>query len=243
MSLGPGIIPPRATLTFETLLVSLNPASDDEEELSIQTAPARPPEAESTPAPKEEENQELGDHQMKHDTSLVSPNVKTYSAAIPTKLPDLPITGIEGASTAPAAVATQQPIKPPPGSDPDDEPGAVNGECRLLGPFALIVQAGLGLLAVSSLIFKRWRERPRRPFKIWFFDVSKQVVGSVLLHILNLLMSMFSSADFELAHKAQEFSASLENAQNKQVNPCSWYLINIAIDVSRLIRLPRASAY
>lgn len=138
-----------------------------------------------------------------------------------------------------AAAETQQPIPPPPppspSSSPDRDgknPGAVDGECRLLGPFALFVQAGLGLLAISSLLFKRYRERPRRPFKIFFLDASKQVMGSALLHVLNILMSIFTTSDSNLAHKAQELSAQLQNVKTQQVNPCSWYLINIAIDVS-----------
>ena len=111
-------------------------------------------------------------------------------------------------------------------------PGAEDGECRLLGPFALFVQAGLGCLALLSLVFKRWRERPRRPLKIWFFDVSKQVFGSVLLHIMNLLLSMLSSGDFEAANHAKQVAAQLEASTGKGPNPCSFYLINLAIDVS-----------
>ena len=98
--------------------------------------------------------------------------------------------------------------------------GAENGECRLLGPFALFVQGALGLLALLSLVFKRWRERPQRPVKIWAFDASKQVVGSALLHVANLFMSMLSSG--ELTFKANEY----------QANPCSFYLLNLAIDVT-----------
>ena len=98
--------------------------------------------------------------------------------------------------------------------------GAENGECKLLGPFALFVQGALGLLALLSLVFKRWRERPQRPLKIWAFDASKQVVGSALLHVANLFMSMLSSG--ELTPKADDY----------QANPCSFYLLNLAIDVS-----------
>lgn len=56
--------------------------------------------------------------------------------------------------------------------------------------------------------------------KIWAFDASKQVVGSALLHVANLLMSMVSSG--ELKVKAGDY----------QANPCSFYLLNLAIDVS-----------
>lgn len=100
------------------------------------------------------------------------------------------------------------------------KPGAENGECKLLGPFALFVQGALGLLALLSLVFKRWRERPQRPVKIWAFDASKQVVGSALLHVANLLMSEISSG--ALTVKANDY----------QANPCSFYLLNLAIDVS-----------
>lgn len=97
---------------------------------------------------------------------------------------------------------------------------AGNGQCRLLGPFAVFVQAALGILALLSLVFKRWRERPQRKKLIWGFDASKQVVGSALLHVANLLMSMVSSG--ELKAKAVAY----------QANPCSFYLLNLAIDTT-----------
>lgn len=94
-----------------------------------------------------------------------------------------------------------------------------NGECQLLGPFSLLVQAALGGLALLSLVYKRYRERPQRPLKIWAFDVSKQVFGSVMLHLANLILSMFSAGHFEIR-------------QEYQPNPCSFYLLNLGIDVS-----------
>ena len=101
--------------------------------------------------------------------------------------------------------------------------GAENGECKLLGPFALFIQGALGILALGSLVFKRWRERPQRPIKIWAFDASKQVVGSGLLHLANLFMSMLSSGELTPSPKAGDY----------QANPCSFYLLNLAIDVSQ----------
>lgn len=106
-------------------------------------------------------------------------------------------------------------------------------ECRLLGPFALFVQGALGLLALLSLVFKRWRERPRRPLKVWFFDVSKQIVGTFLLHLANLAMSEFSSGSFEVQGNEKEWAdASKPDHNGRQPNPCSFYLLNLAIDVS-----------
>ncbi len=106
---------------------------------------------------------------------------------------------------------------------PKDD-GENNGECQLLGSFALFIQGALGGLALLSLVYKRWRERPQRPVKIWAFDASKQVFGSVLLHIANLLMSMLSAGQLTVSPSTRGY----------QPNPCSFYLLNLAIDVSYL---------
>jgi hypothetical protein len=101
------------------------------------------------------------------------------------------------------------------------------GECQLLGPFALWIQLLLGLLALSALVFKRWRERPQRPLKIWTFDVSKQVVGSVLVHMANLVMSMLSSGQFDIT-----IAGSAKGEEDNEANPCSFYFLNLAIDTT-----------
>ncbi|KAK1986411.1 vacuolar membrane protein-domain-containing protein [Colletotrichum cereale] len=110
-----------------------------------------------------------------------------------------------------------------------------NGECSLLGSFALIVQAALGGLALLSLVFKRWRERPQRPVKIWFFDVSKQVFGSVLVHIANIFMSMLTSGRFSVALDptvASNARMLMSRNEDYTPNPCSFYLLNLAIDTT-----------
>jgi hypothetical protein len=132
---------------------------------------------------------------------------------------------------APSAIVVPDPAKSAGGVSPME--GDDNGECHLLGPYALLVQGALGLLAVSSLIFKRYRETPRRPLKIWFFDASKQVFGSVLLHLANILMSMLSSGSFDVAAKtAATPQYAGADDEGKVPNPCSFYLLNLAIDVS-----------
>lgn len=135
------------------------------------------------------------------------------------------------------------PPPPPPHSEdeqhggkggPKDHPPEGNGECRLLGPFALLIQGALGALALLSLVWKRYRERPRRPLKVWSFDVSKQVVGSMMLHLANLFMSMLSSGDFKMAAEERLEKHKPGFAQDKDMpNPCSFYLLNLAIDVSQ----------
>ena len=106
------------------------------------------------------------------------------------------------------------------------------GQCHLLGPFALIVQGALGIVAILSLVVKRWRETPKRPWLIWFFDVSKQVVGSVLVHILNLLMSNLGAG--ELVNAAQQAAGKNGDGKQRKPNPCSFYLLNLGIDVSTI---------
>ncbi|KAE8440754.1 hypothetical protein EG329_006613 [Mollisiaceae sp. DMI_Dod_QoI] len=144
---------------------------------------------------------------------------------------DMPALTTTAATIAATAISLSDPHDSEP-SPPD------NGECRLLGPFAIFVQGALGLLALLALVYKRWRERPQRPMKIWFFDVSKQVVGSVLVHIANLLMSMLSSGQFSIALDPASVSARgiqkrmIDSQGNYKPNPCSFYLLNLAIDTT-----------
>jgi hypothetical protein len=119
-----------------------------------------------------------------------------------------------------------------------------SGECRLLGSFALFVQLALGGLALLSLVYKRWRERPQRPLKIWAFDVSKQVVGSVLVHVANVFMSMLTSGRFSIKVEpvsVQTVARLLRRDDDVYVpNPCSFYLLNLAIDVGSIYPTTRA---
>ncbi|KAK9454550.1 vacuolar membrane protein-domain-containing protein [Dipodascopsis uninucleata] len=93
---------------------------------------------------------------------------------------------------------------------------SMGDECQLLGPFALLVQGAMGALAILSLVFKRYKEHPRRPVLIWAFDVSKQVWGACGIHILNLFLANFSS----------------NNAEDVPTSPCNWYFLNILLDTT-----------
>jgi hypothetical protein len=78
----------------------------------------------------------------------------------------------------------------------------VTERCQLLGTTALIVQATsaydspdhmlmvVGLLVITSLIIKRQLEKRKRPWRIWLWDVGKQLVGQALVHALNLLVRL-----------------------------------------------------
>ncbi|AEO53581.1 hypothetical protein MYCTH_2295106 [Thermothelomyces thermophilus ATCC 42464] len=146
-----------------------------------------------------------------------------------------------------------------PTSIPTPDPGALTagpprpGECSLLGSFAIFVQLALGGLALLSLVYKRWRERPQRPVKIWFFDVSKQVFGSVLVHGANVFMSLLTSGKFSIEADASAVAhgrvvrravlegvfgrggiigARGEEGEGYVPNPCSFYLLNLGIDTT-----------
>jgi hypothetical protein len=206
-----GPIPAGSTLIFETELMGI--AGVEKEPVS---APPRPT---------------VGHIGTPIETDVVTSDVPTLTPPTPTPSPSAAESIKEPATSA--ALAADPATTTSTEASPMDE--AQDNECHLLGPYALIVQGALGLLAVSSLFYKRWRESPRRPLKIWFFDVSKQVFGSVLLHLANILMSMLSSGSFDVAAKTKatpQFAGA--DDEGRQPNPCSFYLLNLAIDVSPL---------
>ncbi|CAA7260137.1 unnamed protein product [Cyclocybe aegerita] len=92
-------------------------------------------------------------------------------------------------------------------------PGVDPPSCQLLGPTALVVQGLMGILVILSLVYKRHRETPKRPWRIWLFDVSKQVVGQLFVHGANLLVSGLAS-------------------HHTSSNACVSYFLNILIDTT-----------
>lgn len=150
----------------------------------------------------------------------------------PTHTADIePAMTIFSAVSSTVAAMTASSTTATPTSAPDSPHDSPEGECQLLGSFALIVQAALGALALLSLVYKRYRERPQRPLKIWFFDVSKQVFGSVLVHIANIFMSMLTSGRFSI--KLEPGAVQGRSDDPYVPNPCSFYLLNLGIDVSK----------
>lgn len=96
------------------------------------------------------------------------------------------------------------PVGPP--HTPPDTP-ADPQRCKLLGTTGLVVQAlsklpslphcsptthtahpPVGVLVIASLVIKKQLEKRKRSWRIWFLDVSKQLVGQAVVHALNLLV-------------------------------------------------------
>uniref|UniRef100_A0A8C3T927 Transmembrane protein 110 n=1 Tax=Chelydra serpentina TaxID=8475 RepID=A0A8C3T927_CHESE len=81
----------------------------------------------------------------------------------------------------------------------------------LLGRLGVLVQALLATAAFSTLMLKRFQEpkEERRPWRIWFYDTSKQGIGALFIHFANVFLS---------GHTAED--------------PCSLYLMNFILDAT-----------
>ncbi|XP_035003904.1 transmembrane protein 110, like [Hippoglossus stenolepis] len=87
--------------------------------------------------------------------------------------------------------------------------GCDNG--ALTDRFGVLIQALLAAVAFSTLMLKRFREPVgiRRPWRIWFYDTSKQAIGALFIHFANVFLSTLTEED-----------------------PCSLYLMNFLLDAT-----------
>ncbi|XP_023664630.2 transmembrane protein 110, like isoform X1 [Paramormyrops kingsleyae] len=87
--------------------------------------------------------------------------------------------------------------------------GCDNG--ALMDNFGVLIQALLAVVAFSTLMLKRFREPAgiRRPWRIWFYDTSKQAIGALFIHFANVFLSTLTIED-----------------------PCSLYLMNFLLDAT-----------
>ncbi|XP_064864293.1 store-operated calcium entry regulator STIMATE-like isoform X2 [Oncorhynchus nerka] len=81
----------------------------------------------------------------------------------------------------------------------------------LTNRFGVLIQGFLAIVAFSTLMVKRFREPVgiRRPWRIWFYDTSKQAIGALFIHFANVFLSNLTELD-----------------------PCSLYLINFLLDAT-----------
>lgn len=89
-----------------------------------------------------------------------------------------------------------------------------NDQCSkgdLTNRFALALQGVLGIVSFGVLILKRTCEDPenRRTWSVWFLDTSKQGLGMMFMHVINVFTS--------------------ETNQNN-VDPCTFYLTSFILD-------------
>lgn len=82
------------------------------------------------------------------------------------------------------------------------------------GPIAVLAQLALLSVVLTTLLIKRHRERPRRPWNVWFLDVSKQAISAAAGHTCGLLIAI-------IAHHYSRGSSE-----------CGWYLVVYSIDTT-----------
>lgn len=107
----------------------------------------------------------------------------------------------------PSLVASLAPSHPP------DYPDVDKRTCQLMGPTALVVQALMGVGVVATLLYKRQREKPQRKWRVWLFDVSKQIIGQIVVHFGNIGISDW------ISHISVK-------------NPCVTYFLNVLVDAT-----------
>lgn len=82
----------------------------------------------------------------------------------------------------------------------------------MVGLLGILIQVGLGLLSFSVLIIKRYFEHPKRPWKIWKLDASKQIISQLIAHFINLTISLALTYD------------------QKNSDECLWYFVTNIFD-------------
>ena len=81
------------------------------------------------------------------------------------------------------------------------------------------MQGLLGVLSFSSLLLKRRWEIPKRAWKIFLLDISKQAAQAFWAHTLNVILAVY-----------------LKLAVNKG-NGCEWYFVNFSSDIFIVLAL------
>ena len=90
-----------------------------------------------------------------------------------------------------------------------------------MGPTALVVQALMGMGVIATLLYKRQREKPQRKWRVWLFDISKQIIGQIVVHFSNIGISDW------ISHISVK-------------NPCVTYFLNVLVDATiGMCALPR----
>jgi hypothetical protein len=90
------------------------------------------------------------------------------------------------------------------------------GKCSLLGgTVGYSCQFILFVVAFGSLIYKRYREEPKRTLTVWTMDVSKQVVSTGIAHLSGMFWSFIMK--HYTVHSASE---------------CAWYFIMFSTDTT-----------
>ena len=105
------------------------------------------------------------------------------------------------------------------------------GECQLFGLFGMFVQMALAFLCISALVgkyeilfqyepnyfiftVKKFLPGENRSWKVFCFDIWKQLLTALFAHFLNLVLAVYLE---DLTHEG---------------NGCVWYLVTMLLDTS-----------
>ncbi|CCK72258.1 uncharacterized protein KNAG_0J01770 [Huiozyma naganishii CBS 8797] len=106
------------------------------------------------------------------------------------------------------------------------------GTCQLLGPVSLIIQCLMGLLVVMVLLLKRNYEHPRRKLIVWAYDISKQMIGSLVIHFLNLGISVWKRRSSSVRFLFHMAGAGDDGDDGDDGEQCDWYFVNLLMDTT-----------
>lgn len=85
----------------------------------------------------------------------------------------------------------------------------------------------MGLTAFGMLLIKRQYEHPRRELLVWWYDISKQLIGSLGIHFVNLGISILK--DHETMWSTILKLTLNDDDDNDQ---CDWYFVNLLMDTT-----------
>ena len=108
--------------------------------------------------------------------------------------------------------------------------------CHLLaGSFAVVIQAFIGIVSLSTLVYKRFIDNSRRPLEIWLMDVSKQIFSSIFIHFWNIALSIIFTN--KLDNLRLNSSNGVDVAQIRRgvvyfwvPDECSFYFLSFVFD-------------
>lgn len=110
-------------------------------------------------------------------------------------------------------------------------PPTEDNKCELISTFSLLTQASLGLLCISCLIVKRFYEYPaRRTWPVWCFDVLKQLIGAMGLHVCNVTLSILKGGGSGSGSDVGNGGIHRFDDSADGEDPCDWYFLNIVFD-------------
>lgn len=87
-------------------------------------------------------------------------------------------------------------------------------KCDVMGSVGVMIQFLLASVVLLVLIYKRRIEKPRRVWKVFFLDVTKQFFSMSTTHFLNVLLAVLMSHNSEAG------------------DSCVWYFVTVVIDSS-----------